>query len=193
MERTILFFKSHVSEYTLGNTRIREHYRRAAKFAAAKHKGQTRKDGKTPYITHPIQVATILSKEAHENDPVLILGALLHDTIEDTNTSYEELVQEFGKEVADLVKEVSDDMSRPKMERRKSQEGKSGSDRAARLKIADKTANLRDLVTAPPIGMSKEKKIEYANHARKVIESMREHPEALKRLFDLAYQRVLNH
>ncbi|MCW5602615.1 HD domain-containing protein [Nitrosomonas sp.] len=193
MSEVILFFKSHIKGFTRDNTYFREHYRRAAKFAAAKHKGQTRKDGKTPYITHPIQVATILSKEAHENDPVIILGALLHDTIEDTNTSFEELVQEFGKEVAELVLEVTNDPRLSKQENKAAQVAKQWSPRAIKLKMADKTANLRDLVNAPPVGMPKDKKIEYANHARKVIESMREHPEALKRLFDLAYQRVLNH
>lgn len=193
MESMILLFKSHVKGHIRGNTFVQDHYRRAAKFAANKHKGQTRKDGKTPYIAHPVQVATILHREARETDPVILLGALLHDTLEDTDTTYEELVHEFGQEVADLVQEVSDDMSRSKKERRESQEGKHWSERAARLKIADKTANLRDLINAPPVGMSKDKKIEYANHARRVIEGMKEHPEALKRLFDLAYQRVLNH
>jgi guanosine-3',5'-bis(diphosphate) 3'-pyrophosphohydrolase len=193
MEQVIPFFKSRISGYARVNIYVREHYRRAAKFAAAKHKGQTRKDGKTPYITHPVQVASILSREAKVTDPVILLSALLHDTLEDTDTSYEELEAEFGKEVANLVLEVTNNPNLSKLDSKTAQIAKPWSPKAIRLKMADKTANLRDLVNAPPVGMSKDKKIEYANHARKVIEGMREHPEALKRLFDLAYQIVLSH
>lgn len=193
MNEVILFFKSHIKGFIRGNIYVREHYRRAAKFAASKHKGQTRKDGKTPYIAHPVQVASILSREVKEADPVILLSALLHDTLEDTDTTYDELAHEFGKEVAELVLEVTNDPRLSKQDSKAAQITKKWSPRAIKLKMADKTANLRDLVNAPPVGMPKDKKIDYANHARKVIESMREHPEALKRLFDLAYQRVINH
>jgi len=189
----ILLMKSavRVKGHQRGRQYVREHFRQAAKFAADKHKGQTRKDGKTPYITHPVRVASILGREGGETDPVVMLAALLHDTIEDTDTSYSELAENFGEDVAALVVEVSDDMSRSKMERRASQETKQWSDRAARLKFADKTANMRDLVDAPPVGMSREKKIEYARHAKSVIDGMAHQPEKLRRLFDEAYARVL--
>ncbi|HRQ04330.1 MAG TPA: HD domain-containing protein [Nitrosomonas halophila] len=193
MSKMILLFKSHVKGYTRGNTYVQDHFRRAAKFAADKHKGQMRKDGKTPYIAHPVQVASILNREAKVIDHVILLGALLHDTLEDTDTSFEELKAEFGPEVAKLVQEVTNDPNLSELDSKTAQIAKQWSPRAIKLKIADKTANLRDLVNAPPVGMHKDKKIEYADHARKVIESMKEHPEALKRLFDLAYQRVLNH
>lgn len=189
----ILLFKSHVKGQLRGYLFVHDHFRRAAKFAAAKHKGQMRKDGKTPYIAHPVQVASILHREASVIDPVILLGALLHDTLEDTDTSFDELEAEFGHEVAKLVQEVTNDPNLSKLDSKAAQIDKQWSPKAIKLKIADKTANLRDLVNAPPVGMSKDKKIEYADHARRVIEGMREHPEALKRLFDLAYQRVLNH
>ena len=78
----ILFFKSHISGHIRGNTYVHDHYRKAAKVAAAKHKDQTRKDGKTPYIAHPVQVASILSRKRKKPISIL-LSALLHDTLED--------------------------------------------------------------------------------------------------------------
>ena len=82
---------------------------RAIAFAAHKHRDQRRKDKRaSPYINHPIALATVLWAEGGVHDPVVIATALLHDTLEDTETSWQELRGEFGDEVADLVAEVTD-------------------------------------------------------------------------------------
>ena len=78
-------------------------------FAAHKHRDQRRKDaGATPYINHPIAVAKLLV-ECGIDDPVILQAAILHDTIEDTETTREELERQFGDEVAAVVVEVTDD------------------------------------------------------------------------------------
>ena len=87
-------------------------------FAARKHRDQRRKDPEsTPYINHPIGVAMLLV-EHKVNDRKVIMAALLHDTVEDTDTTYDELVKEFGREIADIVMEVTDDKSLHKAARK---------------------------------------------------------------------------
>jgi len=83
---------------------------RAVAFAADKHRNQRRKDEEaSPYINHPIALARLLVCEAAERDPATLAAALLHDTVEDTDTSFEELEKHFGKAVAGIVREVTDD------------------------------------------------------------------------------------
>src|SRR5882757_11163213 len=95
---------------------------RAADYAACQHIAQRRK-GETaePYINHLTEVAALLAEATNGEDVVLLLGGLLHDTLEDTATSYEDLVQRFGPEVAALVAEVTDDKSLRKEERKRLQ------------------------------------------------------------------------
>ena len=91
---------------------------RALAFASLKHSQQRRKDADaSPYINHPIALVSILAVEAGINDCDTLCAALLHDTIEDTDTSVEELVEAFGGPVASLVQEVTDDKRLPKAER----------------------------------------------------------------------------
>src|SRR5215468_6658175 len=93
---------------------------RALAFASRKHSQQRRKDAEaSPYINHPIALVSILALEAGIDDRDTLCAALLHDTIEDTKTSKEELEETFGKEVAALVQEVTDDKSLPKEERKR--------------------------------------------------------------------------
>lgn len=130
----------------------------AVYFATQKHKDQRRKDkAKTPYINHPIHVASLLT-EAGVTNPVTIVSALLHDTIEDTKTSFEEIEVRFGPEVASVVKEVTDDKSLPKVERKQLQieHAKVASVSAKLVKIADKYSNLHDILENPPSFWSKE-------------------------------------
>src|ERR1044071_7377984 len=95
---------------------------KACDFAARKHVSQRRKNAdKDPYINHPIGVAWILINEGHVTDPVTLQAALLHDTVEDTDTTIEEIVAEFGTDVGHVVAEVTDDKSLPKEERKKKQ------------------------------------------------------------------------
>ncbi|XP_055571828.1 guanosine-3',5'-bis(diphosphate) 3'-pyrophosphohydrolase MESH1 [Falco biarmicus] len=129
----------------------------AADFAARKHKAQRRKDPEgTPYINHPIGVARILAHEAGVTDLVVLQAALLHDTVEDTDTTFSEIEEQFGEEVRRVVEEVTDDKTLPKMERKRLQvEHAPGSSPQAKLvKLADKLYNLRDLNRCTPEGMA---------------------------------------
>lgn len=121
-------------------------------FAAHKHRDQRRKDAHaTPYINHPLEVARLLTEAGVEDTDVLI-AAILHDTIEDTATTSEELADSFGDRVTGLVLEVTDDKSLAKIERKRLQVVKAaGKSREAKMiKVADKIANLRDLRSSPP-------------------------------------------
>lgn len=191
----ILLLKSsnvHVSGYvTKEGAVVPSHFRRAAKFAAAKHAGQLRKDGKTHYIAHPVTVANILAREGGISDEATLIAALLHDTIEDTGTTHAELVREFGRDVADTVQEVTNDETLPKAEQKRAQIEKAGKypTRAAHLKMADKIANLRDIIKIPPKGWDAARKLAYYDHAKAVVDAMKEPHPKLKAVFDYTYQK----
>ncbi|XP_066962953.1 guanosine-3',5'-bis(diphosphate) 3'-pyrophosphohydrolase MESH1 [Macrobrachium rosenbergii] len=148
---------------------------RCVNFAAIKHKNQRRKDPeKTPYINHPIGVAHILI-EGGVQDPAVIQAALLHDTVEDTDTTNDELKEVFGPKVAGIVAEVTDDKSLDKQERKKLQivHAASSSPEAKLVKLADKLYNLRDLDRITPEGWSEERVEEYFSWAAKVVAGCR--------------------
>ena len=164
---------------------------RAAAFAAEKHRNQRRKDEEaSPYINHPIQLAYILV-QADIEDPVVLAAALLHDTIEDTNTTQDELEIVFGHEIANIVAECSDDKSLSKMERKQAQIAHAGtiSPRAKLVKLADKIANVSDIDGAPPAGWSVERKREYFDWAKQVVDQMRGTNAALEARFDAEYAK----
>ncbi|KAK7095949.1 hypothetical protein V1264_005302 [Littorina saxatilis] len=149
---------------------------RCADFAAIKHKDQRRKDPeKTPYINHPIGVAHILTHEGGITDLQVIQAALLHDTVEDTETTYEELVDVFGKEVADLVMEVTDDKNLSKQERKQFQieHAPHTSHKAKLVKLADKLYNLRDLSRTTPENWTAERVQEYFVWSSKCVAGLR--------------------
>ena len=163
----------------------------AATFAAERHRDQRRK-GKhaSPYINHPLALASLLA-ERGERDPTLLMAALLHDTVEDTATSFEDIERAFGREVADIVREVTDDKTLGKAERKRLQiEHATRLSRAAKLvKLADKICNLRDVVVSPPADWSQQRKRDYFDWAKAVVDRMRGvHPE-LEALFDREYRR----
>jgi len=117
----------------------------AADFAARRHTGQQRKGrGNEPYVNHLAEVANLLSIATEETDAELVAAGWLHDTIEDTETTADELMREFGKAIASVVMEVTDDKNLPKAERKRLQIVHAGNaTRRARLvKLADKTCNL---------------------------------------------------
>ena len=94
----------------------------AARFAAEKHRNQRRKDSqKSPYINHPLEVAERIWNTGKYQDINAICAALLHDTVEDTDATFEEIEELFGSEVLAMVKEVTDDKSLPKAERKRLQ------------------------------------------------------------------------
>ncbi len=121
---------------------------RALAFAAHKHRDQRRKDAEaSPYINHPIALAEVLAGEGGIADVEVLAAALLHDTIEDTDTRFEELEREFGARIAGMVAEVTDDKNLEKSERKRLQvEHAAGISPGAKLvKLADKICNLRDV------------------------------------------------
>jgi (p)ppGpp synthase/HD superfamily hydrolase len=145
---------------------------RALDFAAGKHSGQLRKSGDgTPYINHPIAVARILAEEGQVTDADVLMAAVLHDTLEDTDATREELVSQFGSVVCRLVEEVTDDKRLPKAERKRLQieHAPHLSHGAALIKLGDKIANVRDLGRAPPPDWSIERVREYLTWAEAVI------------------------
>jgi len=160
---------------------------KAIAFAAEKHRGQRRKDVEaSPYINHPIALANVLKNEGGISDPVVLCAALLHDTIEDTKTTYEELVEVFGPDIAAVVLEVTDDKNLEKADRKRAQveHAHLKSPRAKLVKLADKICNLRDIVSSPPAGWSLARKQEYFDWAKAVIDRLRGAHGTLERLFD---------
>ncbi|GFG33091.1 hypothetical protein Cfor_12115 [Coptotermes formosanus] len=161
-------------------------------FAAVKHKYQRRKDPeKTPYVNHVIGVAEILTEEANVQDVEVIQAAILHDTVEDTDTSFDEIEAQFGVNVCQLVKEVTDDKSLPKAERKRLQvEHAAGSSPSAKLiKLADKLYNLRDLERVSPEGWAPERVQEYYEWAQKVVNELRGTNKKLEDSLDEIFKR----
>lgn len=120
-------------------------------------------------------VAHILTEEGEISELPVILAALLHDTVEDTDTTFEEIASEFGEKVADIVRECSDDKNLPSAERKRLQilHAKNSSHEAKLVKLADKLYNLRDLDNEIPVGWTKERVVEYFNWAYKVVEGLK--------------------
>ena len=160
---------------------------KAIRFAAEKHRNQRRKDNDhSPYINHPIQVAETLWEVGGVRDPSTLVAAVLHDTLEDTDTSPDELRQRFGQEVLDLVLEVSDDKRLPKAERKRLQivHAPHISPRAKNIKLADKICNIRDLIDTPPADWPVRRQREYLRWAGKVVAGLRGANPALEERFD---------
>ncbi|XP_075154418.1 metazoan SpoT homolog-1 isoform X2 [Haematobia irritans] len=153
-----------------------EQIMKCLQFAAFKHRNQRRKDiTETPYINHPINVAVILSTEANISDVVVIMAALLHDTVEDTDTTFEEIENLFGSDVSSIVREVTDDKSLPKEVRKQKQieHAFNSSTKAKLVKLADKLDNLRDLQNNLPTGWTEERRENYFIWAKKVVDNLR--------------------
>jgi guanosine-3',5'-bis(diphosphate) 3'-pyrophosphohydrolase len=165
----------------------------AIAFAADKHRRQRRKDAEaTPYINHPIAVATVLAVEGDVVDEATLLCAILHDTVEDTDTTFVELAQHFGPEVADLVRELTDDKSLEKSERKRLQieHAKESSLRAKQVKIADKICNVRDITVSPPPNWPVQRRVEYLTWSEQVVAGCRGVNLKLDQAFDQATRRA---
>jgi GTP diphosphokinase / guanosine-3',5'-bis(diphosphate) 3'-diphosphatase len=164
----------------------------ALQFAARKHRDQRRKDPEaSPYINHPIALASILWVEAGVEETDAICAALLHDTVEDTETTEAELVERFGAKIASIVMEVTDDKSLPKTERKELQVAHAPhlSREAKLVKLADKISNVRDVGSSPPSDWPLARRREYFDWARRVVEGLRGVNPRLEMLFDEAYSR----
>jgi guanosine-3',5'-bis(diphosphate) 3'-pyrophosphohydrolase len=163
----------------------------ALAFAADRHRNQRRKDVEaSPYINHPIGLAHLLAGTGHISEIVVLQAAILHDTIEDTDTTYEELVELFGEEVASVVAEVTDDKALPKVRRKELQveHAPHKSNAAALVKLADKTCNLRDIASAPPAEWSLERRRDYFDWAKRVVDGLPEVSPELLAAFNAAYE-----
>ena len=166
---------------------------KAVAFAAEKHRGQRRKgEDASPYINHPVEVAEMLARIGGVRDVKVLTAAVLHDTIEDTKTTPDELEAEFGREVRALVQEVTDYRSLPKEERKRLQieHAPHLSSSAKLLKVADKIANVRDVTDDPPSGWSTERRLAYLDWAERVVAGCRGVSEPLEREFDAALKRA---
>lgn len=162
----------------------------ALAFAAEKHRDQRRKDPEaSPYVNHPIALARILAHEGGIDEPHVLAAALLHDTVEDTETTIEELKRRFGPRVASMVAEVTDDKTLPAPVRKRLQvEHASQLSLGARVvKLADKIANLRDLAKSPPPSWTLERRQLYFDWAKEVVDELRGTSPRLEKAFDAAY------
>lgn len=166
----------------------------ATDYAARQHIGQRRKGERAePYVNHLTEVASLLAEATAGGDLVLVMGGLLHDTIEDTGATADDLQNRFGREVAALVAEVTDDKSLPKEKRKRLQVETTSakSARAKLLKIADKTSNLRGLVTSPPAGWTEARLRGYVDWAEAVVRFCRGLNAPLEAAFDEAHAAAL--
>ena len=163
---------------------------KALRFASEKHKMQRRKDSKeSPYINHPIAVAETLLRVGRVEDFVTIIASILHDTLEDTDTTPRELEKEFGEAIRSVVEEVSDDKSLEKDDRKRLQieNAPYKSDRAKLIKLADKICNIKDIIESPPSDWSMDRKRKYISWAREVVNQIRGTNAELEKSFDKAW------
>jgi len=159
-------------------------------FAAERHRNQRRKDADaSPYINHPIALATLLATTGGIDDQVVLQAAVLHDTIEDTETTYQDLLDRFGEAVASVVAEVTDDKALPKAQRKQLQveHAPHASSQAALVKLADKICNLRDMANAPPADWPLARRREYFDWAKQVVDGLPSVSAELRSAFDAAY------
>ena len=159
-------------------------------FAAERHRNQRRKDADaSPYINHPIALATLLATTGGIDDQVVLQAAILHDTIEDTETTYQDLLDRFGEAVASAVAEVTDDKALPKAQRKQLQveHAPHASSQAALVKLADKICNLRDMANAPPADWPLARRREYFDWAKQVVDGLPSVSAELRSAFDAAY------
>ena len=166
---------------------------RAWQLATERHVDQRRKGERAePYVNHLAEVAALVAEATKGEDVNLVVAAVLHDTIEDTGLTHAELLEQFGKDVADLVAEVTDDKSLPKAERKRLQveHAPHKSPRAKILKLADKTSNLRALAKSPPADWSEERKRDYLAWAQKVAAGLRGVNPWLEKMFDDAAKQL---
>jgi (p)ppGpp synthase/HD superfamily hydrolase len=159
----------------------------AAELAARRHNGMARKGrGNEPYLNHLAEVANLLAAATDGTDGELVAAGWLHDTIEDTQTTREELEQKFSARVAALVVEVTDDMTLPKSERRRLQvlDAPKKSPGAKLIKIADKISNIRARILPEPTPEQRDDLADYVAWAEQVVASCRGVNAWLDKTFD---------
>jgi (p)ppGpp synthase/HD superfamily hydrolase len=166
---------------------------RAADAAARWHVQQKRKGAaEEPYINHLLEVASLVAEATAGNNPKAVVAALLHDAIEDQEVPRELIAREFGEDVAILVEEVSDDKTLEKHHRKRIQveTAHKKSDDAKRIKLADKTSNLRAITFSPPPDWSVKRRLEYIRWAKEVVSGLRGASPLLEQQFDRAAEEA---
>ena len=161
----------------------------AADAAARWHVGQRRKgQAAEPYINHLLEVAFLVTTATEGREPDVVIAALLHDSVEDQGIAIEEIAGAYGRKVAGIVAEVTDDKALPKAERKRLQVETAGhKSREARLiKLADKTSNLRAIANSPPPDWSLERRLDYVRWAGEVVAQIRGTSPWLEQQFDEA-------
>jgi GTP diphosphokinase / guanosine-3',5'-bis(diphosphate) 3'-diphosphatase len=165
----------------------------AANFAARAHAGQKRKGAAgEPYIDHLIEVAELVARSGYDSDVNLIMACFLHDVVEDTSISQQEIARVFNDDVASLVMEATDDKTLPKQTRkaRQVQTAPHKSARAQALKLADKISNLRAILLSPPLDWTPQRKREYFDWAKAVVSGFTEPNQYLLNEFQKTYDRI---
>lgn len=164
----------------------------AIHFAADKHRYQRRKDADaTPYINHPLSLAELLARVGGVRDPVVLIAAVLHDTVEDTRTSFDEIEARYGAEVRAVVAEVTDDKSLGKLERKEQQvqHAAHASPRAKLVKLADKICNVMDVTDHAPPEWPAERRRAYLDWSARVVDACRGTNAVLEAEFDRVLAR----
>jgi len=162
---------------------------RAADCAAKWHVNQRRKgSAQEPYVNHLLEVAGLVTEATGGSDTDAVIAALLHDAIEDQGVTAELITSEFGKHVADIVVEVTDDKSLPKDERKRLQitNAQKKSREAKLIKLGDKISNIRAVTNSPAIGWAVERRTEYVDWAKQVVSGLRGTSPWLEQQFDEA-------
>lgn len=154
-------------------------------FAAKSHSGQHRKDGRTPYINHPIEVMHLLQHTADVSDEEVLMAAVLHDVVEDTDVTAHEIESVFGRRVSLLVLELTDDKTLSKEERKRLQLLSTDqlSPDARLIRICDKICNVHDILYAPPGDWTLSRRIDYLEWAEAVVSKIRGTNDALEERF----------
>lgn len=155
-------------------------------FAAKSHSGQFRKDGRTPYINHPLEVMHLLNHAAGVSDESVLVAAVLHDVVEDTDVTVAEIAERFGERVAALVSEMTDDKTLRKEERKRLQllTAHELTPDARLIRISDKICNVYDILYAPPDDWGINRRIDYLEWAEAVVNKIRHSNAALENRFD---------
>lgn len=162
---------------------------KAIVFAAQSHAGQYRKDGKTPYINHPLEVMNLVVSHVEKPSDEMLIAAVLHDVVEDTNVTISEIKHMFGVHVSRLVAELTDDKLLTKEERKRVQlmgvhllsaEGKL-------LRLCDKICNVYDILYAPPGDWNVKRRLDYIHWSKEVVDRIRGTHKLLEKRFDELY------
>ena len=162
---------------------------KAANVAARWHVHQRRKGAaEEPYVNHLLEVALLVAEATDGANPNIVIAALLHDAIEDSEVPREIIASAFGDQVARLVEELTDDKSLDKQARKRAQveNAPKKSKQAKVIKLADKISNLRGITASPPPDWSVKRRLDYVDWARKVVSGLRGANPMLEEEFDRA-------